>query len=353
MFNWFKSAPADVPDDLQRFLQQWIIPELGIALSDITTQITYKPGRLTLELGFPLKSLQPLLNNALQQAGFDVATEIRYQQHGTERFKNIRQVILVASGKGGVGKSTTAVNLAVAMAMEGAAVGLLDADIYGPSIPVMLGLYGARVESPDNKFMQPKQAYDIYLQSIGFLVDPEQASVWRGPMASQALLQLLNETLWPKLDYLIVDMPPGTGDIQLTMAQKIPVTGSVIVTTPQDVALSDARKAISMFRQVNIPVLGLVENMSFYQCSQCGHRDDVFGTKGGIALAERYQVPVLGQLPLQTMIRQQADQGCPVVLTSHPVAELYRQTARQLLLNLYWYSQHNAVQQPDIIITDD
>ena len=230
----------------------------------------------------------------------------------------------------------------------------MDADIYGPSIPTMLGLKDAKAESPDDKHLLPKQAAGIYLQSIGFLVDPEKASVWRGPMASQALLQLLNETLWPDLDYLIVDMPPGTGDIQLTMSQKLPVTGALIVTTPQDVALADAQKAISMFRSVNIPVLGLVENMSFYQCSHCGDVDDIFGTNGGLELAERYQVPVLGQLPLQKQIRQSCDAGTPLVLNSAESGTgFYRAIARQLSFALYWNSQHQQAKQPEIIFTDD
>ncbi|MBU2113481.1 MAG: iron-sulfur cluster carrier protein ApbC [Gammaproteobacteria bacterium] len=301
----------------------------------------------------PLLSIAEPLQQALADAGFNYKLTLDYQLTTAPVFKQIKQIILVASGKGGVGKSTTAVNIAAALALEGAKVGLLDADIYGPSIPTMLGLSGEKISSPDNKLMQPKFAHGVYLQSIGFLVDPQQASVWRGPMASQALLQLLNETLWPELDYLIVDMPPGTGDIQLTMAQKLPVTGAVVVTTPQDVALSDAEKAISMFRQVNIPLLGLIENMSFYQCSHCGTRDDIFGTEGGVLLAERYQVPVLGQLPLQKHIREQADAGVPAVLKQQPVAQIYRTISRQLMLALHWQAASQQLSQPEIIITDD
>ena len=262
---------------------------------------------------------------------------------------NIQHVVLVASGKGGVGKSTTAVNLASTLATMGLRTGLLDADIYGPSIPLMLGLAGARADSPDNKLLNPKHAFGINLQSIGFLVDPEQASVWRGPMASQALLQLINETLWPQLDILIVDMPPGTGDIQLTLAQKLKVSGAVIVTTPQDVALTDAGKAIAMFKQVNIPVLGLIENMSYYLCPHCGETDDIFGTAGGLRLAERYQVPVLGQLPLERQIREHVDQGEPAVLKLQPIAEIYRTISSKMLTNI----TGATAQQVEIVITDD
>lgn len=262
---------------------------------------------------------------------------------------NIQHIVLVASGKGGVGKSTTAVNLATTLATMGLRTGLLDADIYGPSIPIMLGLEGAKADSPDNKLLNPKHAFGLSLQSIGFLVDPSQASVWRGPMASQALLQLINETLWPDLDILIVDMPPGTGDIQLTLAQKLSVSGAVIVTTPQDVALTDAGKAIAMFNQVKIPVLGLIENMSYYLCPHCGESDDIFGTAGGVKLAERYQVPVLGQLPLQREIREHADRGEPAVLKLQPIAEIYRTIVWQMLINITGASAPVV----KIIITDD
>ncbi|WP_213997313.1 iron-sulfur cluster carrier protein ApbC [Arsukibacterium sp.] len=263
--------------------------------------------------------------------------------------RNIQHIVLVASGKGGVGKSTTAVNLAATLAQLGLRTGLLDADIYGPSIPLMLGLEGARADSPDNKLLNPKQAFGLSLQSIGFLVDPDKASVWRGPMASQALLQLINETLWPELDILIVDMPPGTGDIQLTLAQKLKVSGAVIVTTPQDVALSDAGKAITMFNQVKIPVLGLIENMSYYLCPHCGEADDIFGTAGGLRLAERYRVPVLGQLPLERQIREYADRGKPAVLKLQPIAEIYRTICHKMLTNM----TGATAQQVEIIITDD
>jgi ATP-binding protein involved in chromosome partitioning len=354
MFNWFKAnQPQALPEALQQWLQQWQLPGRGVPLSLLLNSAKLEKNTLGLSLQLPLLSIQQPLQQALVDAGFSYTLQLSYELNTAPVFKSIKQIILVASGKGGVGKSTTAVNIAAALALEGAKVGLLDADIYGPSIPTMLGLAGQKISSPDNKLMQPKFAHGVYLQSIGFLVDPQQASVWRGPMASQALLQLLNETLWPELDYLIVDMPPGTGDIQLTMAQKLPVTAAVVVTTPQDVALADAQKAISMFRQVNIPLLGLVENMSFYQCSHCGAQDDIFGTDGGVALAERYQVPVLGQLPLQKQIREQADAGVPVVLKQQPVAQIYRTIGQQIMLALHWQASAQQGRQPEIIITDD
>jgi len=336
-----------------QLLQHWQLPDSGTPLSLLLANVRLQKHTLDITLHVPMQSIAAPLQQALQQAGFNYQVQLQHQLNVEPVFKQIKQIILVASGKGGVGKSTTAVNLAAALAQEGAQVALLDADIYGPSIPTMLGLQGKKISSPDNTLMQPQFAHGVHLQSIGFLVDPQQASVWRGPMASQALLQLLNETLWPQLDYLIVDMPPGTGDIQLTMAQKLPVSGAIVVTTPQDVALSDAEKAISMFRQVKIPLLGLVENMAFYQCSHCGAQDDIFGSDGGVALAARYQVPVLGQLPLQKQIREQADAGVPVVLKQQPVAQIYRTICHQMMLALHWQSSQQLAKQPEIIITDD
>ncbi|AFV85999.1 iron-sulfur cluster carrier protein ApbC [Alteromonas mediterranea] len=249
---------------------------------------------------------------------------------------NIKNIIAVASGKGGVGKSTTSINLAFALMQEGAKVGILDADIYGPSIPIMLGNPEAHPESEDNKHMQPLSAHGLVANSIGYLVPQEDAAVWRGPMASRALKQLLDETLWPVLDYLIVDMPPGTGDIQLTMAQQVPLTASVVVTTPQDLALADAQKGISMFEKVNVPVLGLIENMSYYQCRACGTKDYVFAKDGGEALAERHGLPLLGQLPLDIHIREHGDAGTPLLITSpdSPLSESYREAARALSMQL-------------------
>ena len=250
----------------------------------------------------------------------------------------VRNIIAVGSGKGGVGKSTTAVNLALALAADGARVGILDADVYGPSIPTMLGLSG-RPESPDNKSILPLRAHGIEAMSIGLLVEQDTPMIWRGPMATSALTQLLNDTLWggeEGLDYLIVDLPPGTGDIQLTLAQKIPVAGAVIVTTPQDVATLDARKGLKMFEKVEVAVLGLVENMAVHVCTQCGHAEHVFGEGGGARMAAQYGVPLLGSLPLERSIREQGDAGTPVVLAApdSPAAAAYRQLARNLAAEL-------------------
>ncbi|WP_431793522.1 iron-sulfur cluster carrier protein ApbC [Xanthomonas oryzae pv. oryzae] len=227
----------------------------------------------------------------------------------------IRNVIAVASGKGGVGKSTTAVNVALALCQLGARVGVLDADIYGPSVPAMLGLSG-RPESPDNKSIEPLRAFGIEAMSIGLLVDQDTPMIWRGPMATSALTQLFNDTLWGDLDYLLIDLPPGTGDIQLTLSQKIPVVGAVIVTTPQDIATLDARKALKMFEKVEVPVLGIVENMAVHTCSNCGHREHLFGEGGGERMAAQYGVPLLGSLPLEIAIREQGDAGQPVVVAA-------------------------------------
>ncbi|MCL1633288.1 iron-sulfur cluster carrier protein ApbC [Luteimonas sp. SX5] len=243
----------------------------------------------------------------------------------------IRNVIAVASGKGGVGKSTTAVNLALALQLEGARVGILDADIYGPSVPAMLGLSG-RPDSPDGKSIEPMRAHGIEAMSIGVLVDQDTPMIWRGPMATSALSQLFGETLWGDLDYLIVDLPPGTGDIQLTLSQKIPVAGAVIVTTPQDIATLDAKKALKMFEKVQVPVLGLIENMAVHVCSNCGHAEHIFGSGGGEKMAAQYGVPLLGSLPLEIAIREQGDAGVPIVVSApeSTAAQAYRQTARRL-----------------------
>ena len=236
-------------------------------------------------------------------------------QPGLSPVPGIRNVIAVGSGKGGVGKSTTAVNLALALQRLGAKVGVLDADVYGPSVPAMLGLSG-RPESPDNKSIEPLRAFGVEAMSIGLLVDVDAPMIWRGPMATSALTQLFNDTRWDDLDYLLVDLPPGTGDIQLTLAQKIPVAGAVIVTTPQEIATLDARKALKMFEKVNVPVLGIVENMAVHVCSNCGHAEHLFGQGGGQAMAAKYGVPLLGSLPLDLRIREQGDVGMPVVVAA-------------------------------------
>jgi ATP-binding protein involved in chromosome partitioning len=248
---------------------------------------------------------------------------------------NAHNIIAVGSGKGGVGKSTTAVNLALALAAEGLKVGVLDADVYGPSIPTMLGLSG-KPDSPDGKSILPMRAYGIEAMSIGLLVGDDTPMIWRGPMATQALTQLLRDTCWSDLDVLIVDLPPGTGDIQLTMAQKIPVAGAVVVTTPQEVATMDARKALKMFEKVDIPVLGLVENMAVHVCSQCGHAEHIFGSGGAQWMSQQYDVPVLGSLPLEIGIREHGDAGVPIVVAQpdSAAAQAYRATARALLERL-------------------
>ncbi|WP_449284327.1 iron-sulfur cluster carrier protein ApbC [Lysobacter koreensis] len=248
---------------------------------------------------------------------------------------NVRNLIAIGSGKGGVGKSTTAVNLALALAADGARVGVLDADIYGPSVPMMLGLTG-RPDSPDGKSIEPMRAHGIQAMSIGLLVEQDTPMIWRGPMATSALTQLLNDTRWDDLDYLIVDLPPGTGDIQLTLAQKIPVAGAVIVTTPQDVATLDARKALKMFEKVEVPVLGLIENMAVHVCSNCGHAEHVFGEGGGERMASQYGIALLGSLPLEVGIREQGDAGVPIVtaLPKAAAADAYRLTARRLAVAL-------------------
>jgi len=255
---------------------------------------------------------------------------------GVPPLGRVKNIVAVASGKGGVGKSATSINLALALKAEGATVGVLDADIYGPSVPIMLGIPDARPVSEDQKTIQPLQAYGLEAMSIGFLVDEAQAMVWRGPMASSALQQIVTDTRWGELDYLIVDLPPGTGDIQLTLAKKIPVTAAVIVTTPQDLALADAKKAITMFGKVDIPVMGVIENMSTHICSQCGHEEAIFGQGGGKNLSADYDIPLLGQLPLSIEIRQSLDEGKPLVAIEpeNAISRSYRKIARQLAANL-------------------
>ncbi|WP_392563004.1 iron-sulfur cluster carrier protein ApbC [Orbus sturtevantii] len=276
---------------------------------------------------------------------YDIATLKRAnEQHAVNNIKNI---IVVSSGKGGVGKSSTAVNLALALQQEGAKVGLLDADIYGPSIPTMLGTENQHPMSPDNQHMAPIMAYGLATNSIGYLVEQDNAMVWRGPMASKALLQILQDTLWPALDYLVIDMPPGTGDIQLTLAQSIPVTASIIVTTPQDIALIDAKKGIVMFNKVNIPTIGIVENMSYHICENCGHHEAIFGEGGAQQLADQYQTKLLGQIPLHKSLRQDLDSGKPTVVSqvASQFSAMYCKLADRVAAELYFQGQ---VILPDI-----
>jgi len=265
--------------------------------------------------------------------------------------KLVKNVIAVASGKGGVGKSTTSINLAAALSLEGARVGILDADVYGPSLPTLLGTKNVQPESPDNKNIYPIIVNDIQTMSIGYLVDEDSATIWRGPMASRAFQQLYNETLWDELDYLIVDMPPGTGDIQLTLAQNMPVTAAVIVTTPQDLALADAIKGIAMFNKVDINVLGIVENMSYHICTECGHKAHIFGADGGQRIAQKYQTELLAQLPLNMQIRELADSGTPFMYNQQASPEI-QQIYRTLALKLsYKLSQQKAAVQQIAVST--
>jgi ATP-binding protein involved in chromosome partitioning len=272
-------------------------------------------------------------------------------QRGVKLIPGVKNIIAVASGKGGVGKSTTAVNLALALAAEGAAVGVLDADIYGPSQPAMFGLSG-QPESKDGKTIEPLENYGVQVMSIGFLIDVEQPMVWRGPMVTQALEQLLRDTNWRDLDYLVVDLPPGTGDVQLTLAQKVPVTGAVIVTTPQDIALLDARKGLKMFEKVGVPIIGIVENMSVHICSNCGHAEPIFGSGGGEKMCADYKVPFLGALPLDIHIREDVDSGRPTVVAQpqSKAAEIYRQIARKTAVAVAMKSEDHTAKFPKIVI---
>jgi len=275
-------------------------------------------------------------------------------QRGVQLLPQVKNIIAVASGKGGVGKSTTAVNLALALAAEGASVGLLDADIYGPSQPMMMGIEG-RPESADGKTMDPLENYGVQVMSIGFLVDQDEAMIWRGPMATQALEQLLRQTNWRDLDYLIVDMPPGTGDIQLTLSQRVPMTGAVIVTTPQDIALLDAKKGIKMFEKVGVPILGLVENMAVHVCTQCGHKEHIFGADGGKKMAATYGLDYLGALPLNMQIRLQADSGKPTVVADPDgdVSAIYKAMARLVAVKIAAKAKDFSSKFPSIKVSKD
>jgi ATP-binding protein involved in chromosome partitioning len=321
---------------------------------------------LDVELGYPAKSQIELLRTAVTaalsalpgvgQVSAHVFAKIvaHAAQGGVKLLPNVRNIIAVASGKGGVGKSTTAANLALALAAEGANVGLLDADIYGPSQPMMLGVSG-RPDSKDGKTMEPLEAHGLQIASIGFMIDPDQPMVWRGPMVTQALQQLLELTNWRDLDYLVVDMPPGTGDIQLTLSQKVPVTGAVIVTTPQDIALLDARKGLKMFEKVGIPILGIVENMSVHVCTQCGHAEAIFGEGGGAKMCADFGVAFLGALPLTMSIREQADSGRPTVVADPegPVAKIYQQIARKLAVAVADKAKDLSGKFPTIVVKND
>ncbi len=332
------------------------ITSVSLANHQVNAQIT---------LGYPAKSQHAALVAAavaaLKAAGASdaqVAVSTRIISHEAQRgvklFDQVRNIIAVASGKGGVGKSTTAVNLALALAQEGAKVGVLDADIYGPSVPTMLGLEEQRPAS-DGQTMRPLQNFGLQVNSIGFLVEPDQAMIWRGPMATQALDQLLKLTNWQDLDYLIVDMPPGTGDIALTLSQRVPLTGAVIVTTPQDIALIDAKKGLKMFEKVGVPILGIVENMAVHVCTMCGHAEHIFGEGGGRAMCEQFGVEYLGALPLALHIRQEADAGRPTVVAApqSAAAETYRAIARRVGAKVALKAKDFSSKFPTITISKD
>lgn len=315
--------------------------------------------KVALEFGYPVAHIAQQLHEAIAAAtGKPVKLEITHNvvahkvQNGIPTIKGVKNIIAVASGKGGVGKSTTTANLATALAKMGARVGVLDADLYGPSQPTMLGVATQQPEKQAQQLIPVTNADGIQVMSIGFLVDTDQAVVWRGPMVSQALQQLLMQSQWDDVDYLFVDLPPGTGDIQLTLSQKIPVTGAVVVTTPQDIALIDARKAVDMFNKVNIPILGVLENMSVHICSNCGHAEAIFGSEGGKNLAGRLNVPLLGQLPLSLPVREAMDSGsAKQLLEDNPaIAEIYTDAAFQIALAIADKSKDFSSRFPKIVV---
>jgi ATP-binding protein involved in chromosome partitioning len=342
------AAETALREKLSTYLDPYLEQSLGDAKAIVSVSSDEKSVRVELVLGFPcadyLAELQPALEShlgsLLSGARLELTLKSQITAHAVQRtlkpLERVKNVVAVASGKGGVGKSTTAANLALAWAAQGAKVGLLDADIYGPSQPQMMGLSGQKPVSADGKHMTPLRAHGVEVMSIGFMINPEEPMAWRGPMVTQALTQLLGDTLWGDLDYLVVDMPPGTGDIQLTLAQRVPVSGAVIVTTPQDIALLDARKGLKMFEKVEVRVLGVVENMSMHVCSQCGHVEHIFGAGGGASMAAQYGVRLLGELPLDIRIREDADGGSPTV-ASEPGSErarAYLQMARRTAARL-------------------
>jgi ATP-binding protein involved in chromosome partitioning len=320
--------------------------------------------QVSVELGFPADGANAAWREFIADAvrsetgasDIDVTLTSAITAHGVQPnlkpLADVRNVIAVSSGKGGVGKSTVAVNLALALAADGASVGLLDADIYGPSQPHMVGLVGERPTTTDGKSMAPLEALGLQVMSIGFLIDPDQPMVWRGPMVTSALNQLLNQTSWRDLDYLIVDMPPGTGDIQLTLSQQVPVSGAVVVTTPQDIAAIDARKGLAMFRKVAIPVLGVIENMSTHICTACGHEEAIFGAGGGDAMVRDFEVELLGKLPLDASIREQADSGNPTVAADpdSAAAEAFRAAARRMAAALAMQGKDYSARFPKIVV---
>ncbi|WP_413110533.1 iron-sulfur cluster carrier protein ApbC [Thaumasiovibrio sp. DFM-14] len=339
---------------LRQWLQQFQYPHLpqDWAFHRALTVKVGSNGEFALTLPFAAADLCQEIEAWAQAQHIELTTQvspISLQTPSGQPVAGVKNIIAVSSGKGGVGKSTTAVNLALALSELGAKAGILDADMYGPSIPLMLNCSGEKAVSYDGERMQPVERYGIYAQSIGFLIEDENAAVWRGPMASKALLQLLNETEWPDLDYLVVDLPPGTGDIQLTLAQQFPVTGALIVTTPQDLALLDVAKGAAMFEKVSVPVLGIVENMSYHICANCGHHEAIFGAGGAEKLSAQKGLPLLVQLPLDMQIREDIDMGCPTVINSPDgeLAERYFALAEQVAAQLFWQGEPRL---PDISV---
>lgn len=362
--------PSITEHDVENALKTCIDPDLNTDLmtAKAIKKIEVDGGtvRVRIVLGYPAASTKTALAETVKakietladvdSVIVDVASEIvsHAVQKNLKPLPGVKNIIAVASGKGGVGKSTTAVNLALALAAEGARAGILDADIYGPSLPMMLGLAG-RPEVIDGKTILPKVGYGVQSMSIGYLIDEDTPMIWRGPMVTGALQQLLHDTRWDDLDYLIVDLPPGTGDIQLTLAQQIPVSGAIIVTTPQDIALLDAQKGLKMFERVSVPVLGLVENMSVHICSQCGHAEHIFGAGGGEKMARKYGVELLGSLPLDIRIREQADGGHPSVVAEPDgaSAKAYKSIARKMAARLALKAKDYSAKFPKISIVND
>ncbi len=348
-------------------VKKYVDPYLGkdLVAAKAVKNIAVDAGNIIIdiEMGFPVKGYESSIREnivkevssiaGVENVTVNIASKIMSHsvQQGVKPIQGIKNIIAVASGKGGVGKSTTAVNLALAITAEGGKVGIMDADIYGPSQPRMLGI-NAKPESKDGTRMEPLVNYDVEAMSIGFLIDEETPMIWRGPMVTQALEQLINDTNWGDLDYLIIDLPPGTGDIQLTLSQKIPVSGAVIVTTPQDIALLDARKGLKMFEKVNVPVLGIVENMSIHICSKCGHDEHIFGSGGGEKMSQEYGVDFLGSLPLDISIREQADNGKPTVVADPEgrIAEIYREISRRVTAKLALEGKDYSSKFPNIVI---
>jgi len=358
-------SPAAVRSAADSYVDPYLRQSLAQAEAVIELSLVGTAVQAVVELGIPVAGYETAFRAALLAhlqaafpniSGLELQLRARISAHAVQRqlkpLGGVSNVVAVASGKGGVGKSTVAVNLALAWAAGGARVGILDADIYGPSQPLMLGLGGQHPTSADGKHIRPLLAHGVQAMSIGFLIDPAQAMVWRGPMVTQALTQLLGDTAWGELDYLVVDMPPGTGDIQLTLAQRVPVAGVVIVTTPQDIALADARKGLVMFEKVSVPVLGIVENMSTHVCSACGHEEAIFGSGGGARLAEEYGVRLLGQLPLDAHIREEADGGRPTVVAAPDSARAlaYIEMARHTAGALATRSRDHSAVFPKIVI---